>query len=56
MEQRVLPGTGVPAERFWSGLDSIVATLGPRNEALLRQRDAKLPMLVAEVEAITGHR
>jgi len=40
VEQRVLPGTGVPAERFWSGLDSIVATLGPRNEALLRQRDA----------------
>ena len=40
MEQRVLPGTGVPAQRFWSGLDSIVATLGPRNEALLRQRDA----------------
>ena len=40
VEQRVLPGTGVPAQRFWSGLDSIVATLGPRNEALLRQRDA----------------
>ena len=34
-----LPGTGVSAERFWSGLAGIVADLSPRNARLLGTRD-----------------
>lgn len=37
--ERALPGTGVDAGRFWSGLASLVAELGPRNRALLQRRD-----------------
>lgn len=35
----VLPGTGVSAETFWKGFDSIVADLAPKNAALLAERD-----------------
>ncbi|TDF98793.1 malate synthase G [Paenibacillus piri] len=34
-----LPGTGVSAERFWSGFDALVHELTPRNRALLAKRD-----------------
>lgn len=36
---QVLPGTGVSAETFWKGFDSIVADLAPKNAALLAERD-----------------
>ncbi len=35
----VLPGTGVSAESFWRGFNSIVADLAPKNAALLAERD-----------------
>ena len=35
----VLPGTGVSAEAFWQGLDSLVHDLAPRNRALLARRE-----------------
>ncbi len=34
-----LPGTGVDAATFWQGLADIVRDLGPRNQALLAERD-----------------
>jgi len=37
---RIAPGTGVSPQTFWSGLERIVAELGPRNRALLAKRDA----------------
>ena len=40
VESELLPGLGIPAERFWQGLASLVAELGPRNRALLERRDA----------------
>jgi malate synthase len=40
IEGEALPGTGVTPEAFWAGLSSILAELGPRNEALLAKRDA----------------
>ena len=35
-----LPGTGVDASAFWSGLASLLRDLAPRNRALLARRDA----------------
>ena len=42
-----LPGTGLKADAFWSGLGSIVTDLAPRNRALLDTRDR----LQAELDA-----
>ena len=39
IEDRVLPGTGVTSEAFWSGFGAIVADLAPKNIALLAERD-----------------
>jgi malate synthase len=39
IEDRVLPGTGVSSEAFWTGFDAIVADLAPKNAALLAERD-----------------
>jgi malate synthase len=39
INEQVLPGTGVSAETFWKGFDSIVADLAPKNAALLAERD-----------------
>ena len=34
-----LPGTGVTADNFWSGLAAILKDLAPKNAALLKKRD-----------------
>jgi malate synthase len=38
IETKALSGTGVSADTFWSGLSRIVHELGPKNRALLEQR------------------
>jgi malate synthase len=38
--QEALPGTGVSADAFWSGLGGIVRDLGPKVAELLQRRDA----------------
>ena len=38
VESQALPGTGVAAEQFWSGMAQAVARLAPRNAALLARR------------------
>ena len=35
----IAPGTGVEPDNFWSGLESIIAELVPKNKALLAKRD-----------------
>ena len=40
IEQKALPGTGVDAAKFWSGVAAIFATFAPENRALLTKRDA----------------
>ena len=39
MAGEALPGTGVDAGEFWSGLSAIVHDLAPKNRALLAKRD-----------------
>jgi len=39
IESKVLPGTNVSPEQFWSGFDAIVRDLAPKNAALLAERD-----------------
>ena len=39
VNEEALPGTGVTAEAFWTGLDAIVRDLAPENRALLEKRD-----------------
>jgi malate synthase len=38
--QEALPGTGVSADAFWTGLAALIRDLGPRNREQLDQRDA----------------
>ncbi|WP_347309590.1 malate synthase G [Defluviimonas sp. SAOS-178_SWC] len=40
IEYRALPGTGMDADRFWSGFAALVSDLTPRNRALLDKRAA----------------
>ncbi len=47
IETEALPGTGIDADRFWSGFASIVATMSPRNRTLLERR-AELQGLLDE--------
>ena len=39
IEGQALPGTGVPADAFWSGFADLVNTLGPRGRDLLARRE-----------------
>ena len=39
IEDDALPGTGIDADRFWSGFAGIVADLTPKNRAALARRE-----------------
>jgi malate synthase len=39
IEDKVLPGTGVTSAAFWQGFDALAHELGPKNAALLAERD-----------------
>jgi len=47
VEERALPGTGIAADAFWTGLARLYAELAPANRALLAKRDA----IQAELDA-----
>ena len=40
IDDQALPGTGVDADVFWSGLSDLVHEFGPKNKALLEKREA----------------
>jgi len=40
INDEALPGTGVDADRLWTGLDQLLHELAPRNKALLDKRDS----------------
>ncbi|MCX7559382.1 malate synthase G [Sulfitobacter sp. F26204] len=39
LEEQALPGTGVTAAEFWTGLSELVHEMGPRNAAFLAKRE-----------------
>ena len=39
IEEQMLPGTGVTSAAFWEGFDALAHDLGPKNAALLKERD-----------------
>ncbi|HEY9280889.1 MAG TPA: malate synthase G [Eoetvoesiella sp.] len=39
IEQEALPGTGVAADAFWSGVDKLIYDMTPKNQELLAKRD-----------------
>jgi malate synthase len=39
IDEQVLPTVGVAQDKFWQGFDQIVKDLGPKNAALLTERD-----------------
>ncbi|MDT3722505.1 malate synthase G [Pseudomonas oryzihabitans] len=39
IDEEVLPGTGLATAAFWSGVDTLVHELAPRNRELLAERD-----------------
>ena len=52
VREEIAPGIGIAPETVWTLLDSIVASLGARNRALLEKRDA----LQAKIDAWLGAR
>ncbi|MCW1403418.1 malate synthase G [Novosphingobium sp. MW5] len=54
IEGKALPGTGVSAEAFWSGLASITEGFAPRNRELLAKRNAIQAQLDAWHKANPG--
>ena len=39
INERAIPGTGVDAASFWSGVEALIKDLAPKNKALLAKRD-----------------
>ena len=39
IDDQVLPGTGISSTDFWQGFDALAHDLGPKNAALLKERD-----------------
>ncbi|WP_185269065.1 malate synthase G [Halopseudomonas xiamenensis] len=39
INEQAIPGTGVQADAFWSGVDALIHDLAPKNRALLNKRD-----------------
>src|SRR5660397_104379 len=40
IKDEILPGTGVGLEKFWSGFETTIKELAPKNLACLQKRDA----------------
>jgi malate synthase len=47
VNNEAIPGTGITAEKFWSGVEAVINELAPKNRALLAKRD----QLQAQIDA-----
>ncbi|GAC1579240.1 MAG: malate synthase G [Sphingomicrobium sp.] len=54
IEQRALPGTGIEASAFWTGVADILARFAPENRSLLARRDELQAQIDARHEARAG--
>ena len=54
IEDKVLPGTGISSATFWKGFDALAHELGPKNTALLAERDRLQTQLDAWHKANPG--
>jgi malate synthase len=54
IEQDVLPGTGIEADAFWAGLETILRELTPENKRLLARRDELQALIDARNESLDG--
>ena len=52
VETRALPGTGIDADAFWTGVAAIFAAFAPDNAALLAKRD----LIQAEIDGWLAER
>ena len=55
INDEALPGTGVSPEAFWSGFDSLIHGLLPRNRELLATRDELQTRIDAWYQESSGH-
>jgi len=54
VEEEVLPGTGVDAERFWFGFSALLRELTPENRRLLRKREDLQALIDARNVSLEG--
>ncbi|MET1077121.1 MAG: malate synthase G [Pseudomonas sp.] len=54
VNNEAIPGSGISAEHFWAGAESVINDLAPKNRALLDQRDAFQAQLDAWHQARAG--
>ncbi|WP_439860006.1 malate synthase G [Pseudomonas sp. MBLB4136] len=47
VNNEAIPGTGITADKFWSGVEAVINELAPKNRALLAKRD----QLQAQIDA-----
>ncbi|UTW06342.1 malate synthase G [Pseudomonas benzenivorans] len=47
VNNEAIPGTGIAADRFWTGVEAVINELAPKNRALLAKRD----QLQAQIDA-----
>ena len=56
VNNEAIPGTGINAEAFWAGADSVIHDLAPKNRALLAKRDDLQEQIDAWHQALAGQR
>jgi malate synthase len=54
IDEEVLPGTGVAADAFWSGFETLLRALTPENRRLLRRRDELQALIDARNKGLGG--
>ncbi|MGH8355105.1 MAG: malate synthase G [Pseudomonas sp.] len=54
VNNEAIPGTGIAADKFWAGVESVINDLAPKNRALLAKRDAFQAQIDAWHQARAG--
>jgi malate synthase len=54
VNNEAIPGTGIAADKFWTGVEAVINELAPKNRALLAKRDQIQAQIDAWHQARTG--